>query len=201
MALDAGARWPERSSGGPDSECWREWGLRNARCLDHGSVRSLRSTRRLAWCECCSLRNGSCRRSGLSGAPHVIGWIERLPPVGTLGDKIGSPDFSGDVPLRWFREVVVANFCEVTLLPDASVNESDIGLGKFRELVGGEVGDDRVAGCSRGSRTTLPSESCSSEHKFLRGIFSHLREPTKLAGDCGPLLGGFPGESVDGSRG
>src|SRR5271154_5464581 len=61
-------------------------------------------------------------------ALHVIGGIERLPPVGTLGDKIGPPDFGGDVPLRGFREVVVANFREVTLLPDASVDESDILL-------------------------------------------------------------------------
>ena len=68
---------------------------------------------------------------GAGGALHVVGRIEGLPPIGALGDHIGPPDFVGDVPLCGFGEIVVADFFEVALLPNASVNESDVVFREF----------------------------------------------------------------------
>src|SRR4029077_6464855 len=81
---------------------------------------------------------------GAGGALHVVGRIERHPPIGAVGDEIGAPDFVGDIPLRGFRKIVVADFGEVTLLPHAAVDEGDLVFGELGDFVGGEVGDDDV---------------------------------------------------------
>jgi len=78
------------------------------------------------------------------GTLHVVGEIERHPPVGAIGNEIGAPDFVGDVPLSGFGVVVVADFGEVALLLEAAVDERDIVLCEFEDFVGGEVGDDGV---------------------------------------------------------
>src|ERR1700733_15238284 len=129
-------------------------------------------------------------------ALHVIGGIERLPPIGTLGHEIGPPDFGGDVPLRGLREIVVTNFGEVTLLPDAAVDESDIFLGEFGDFVGGEIRDDRVGMYARvadhvGHRSLLPVGI-----DFFVAFFAFLRTDV-AGGDCGLLLlGGFLGRRL-----
>jgi hypothetical protein len=80
---------------------------------------------------------------GAGGALHVIGGIKGFPPVGALGYEIWLPDVVGDVPLSGFGEIVLADFCEVALLPDAAVNEGDVGFGElFADVVGGEIGND-----------------------------------------------------------
>src|SRR6267378_6590050 len=42
---------------------------------------------------------------GAGGSLHVVGRVERHPPIGSVGNKIGSPDVVGDVPLRGKREI------------------------------------------------------------------------------------------------
>src|SRR5580704_4495337 len=60
---------------------------------------------------------------GAGGALHIVGRIERFPPVRSFGYKIGAPDVMGDVPLCGLRKIVIANFGAVALLPDAAVDE------------------------------------------------------------------------------
>src|SRR5215467_7731661 len=56
-------------------------------------------------------------------ALYVVGRVERLPPIGSRLDEIWQPFLVGDVPLRAFGEIIVADFFEVALLPDAAVDE------------------------------------------------------------------------------
>src|ERR1700722_20434340 len=54
---------------------------------------------------------------------HVVGRIQRGPPVRAVLDEVAPPDAMGDVPLRRLDEVVVADLGEIPLLPAASVDE------------------------------------------------------------------------------
>src|ERR1700730_10546879 len=69
--------------------------------------------------------------SRASGPLHIVRRIKRLPPIRSLGHKILPPNVSGNVPLRRLRKIIVASFREITLLPNAAVNQRDILL---REL-------------------------------------------------------------------
>ena len=62
------------------------------------------------------------------GPLHIVGRIERLPPVCPLSDEIRTPDAMCNVPLCGFRKIIVSAFREVTLLPKAAVNQRDIVL-------------------------------------------------------------------------
>src|SRR5258708_40065249 len=45
--------------------------------------------------------DGMAAIAGGAGRPlHVVGRIERHPPIGSAGDEIGAPDAGGDGPLR-----------------------------------------------------------------------------------------------------
>src|ERR1700757_1705823 len=81
---------------------------------------------------------------GAGGGLHVVGGRERHPPIGAVGNEIGAPDFVDDIPLRAFRKIVVADFREVALLPDAAVDERNLVPGELSDFVGGEIGDDDV---------------------------------------------------------
>src|SRR5580704_8101899 len=69
------------------------------------------------------------RRPG--GPLHIIRWIKWHPPVGPICREVGTPHVIGNVPLLWFRKIVLANLGEVTLLPNAAVNERNL---IFREI-------------------------------------------------------------------
>src|SRR5258708_8602091 len=62
---------------------------------------------------------------GAGGPLHIVGRIERHPPVSAVGNEIGAPDFVDDVPLRGFGVIVIATFGEVTVLPGAAVDGRD----------------------------------------------------------------------------
>src|SRR5580704_16009060 len=68
---------------------------------------------------------------------EVIRRIVGLPPVGAFRDKIRPPHFSSHVPLCRLWVVVITNLREVTLLPDASIHQSDLLLAEFRDPIGG----------------------------------------------------------------
>ena len=94
--------------------------------------------------------DGMAAIAGGAGGPlHVVGGIECGPPVGAVGNEIGPPDFVGDIPLRGLRVIVVADFCEVALLPHAAVDEGDLVLGELGDFVCRKVGDDDVRGVAR----------------------------------------------------
>src|ERR1700730_9432349 len=57
---------------------------------------------------------------------HIVWRLERGPPIRAVGYKIWTPYSMHDVPLRTFRKIVVTNFSEVALLPDASVDQRDL---------------------------------------------------------------------------
>src|SRR5579872_6796999 len=61
------------------------------------------------------------------GAVEVVTGIKRSPPIASCGRHlIFAPFLVYDFPLNGQREIVVADFCEVALLPDASVDESHL---------------------------------------------------------------------------
>src|SRR5579864_390038 len=68
--------------------------------------------------------------AAIAGGPgrtlHVVGRIVGFPPVGALGYKIGLPGVMRDVPLCGLREIIVADFRKVALLPDAPVDQCHI---------------------------------------------------------------------------
>src|SRR6266404_1964129 len=82
---------------------------------------------------------------GSRGPLHVVRRIELGPPVRSVRDHVGTPHLGGHFPWRRLRKIIVADFCEVALLPDASVNECNL---IFRELgadvVGCQIWSNRV---------------------------------------------------------
>lgn len=81
---------------------------------------------------------------------HVVRRIEGCPPVGAcIGDVKFEPLLVADVPLRGERVVVIAEFGEVPLLPDAAVDQSYLVLRKLRDVIRVEIGDDRIRVLSR----------------------------------------------------
>ncbi len=50
---------------------------------------------------------------------EIVGRIERFPPVGSLWNKILKPLLVAHVPLRGLRKIIVADFGEIALLPNA----------------------------------------------------------------------------------
>src|SRR5258708_39728751 len=57
------------------------------------------------------------------GPLHIVWRIKRRPPVGPICHEIRPPNMVRDIPLRWLRKIVVSPFREVTLLPNAAVNQ------------------------------------------------------------------------------
>ena len=118
------------------------------------------------------------------GALHVVGGVEGHPPIGVIGDEIGAPDLMRDVPLRAQRKIIVADFREVALLPDAAVDQRDVFFLELDQRVGlGEVGQDGFG--------------------MLLGIAHHVRHggflPARVDGGVAGFAGG--GTDVSGSGG
>src|SRR4029077_3349366 len=76
------------------------------------------------------------------GALHIVRRIERSPPIRSFTNEILAPRMIPDFPLSGQWEIVVSDSREVSLLPEAPVNECDLLAGEFRDGVGGEVGDN-----------------------------------------------------------
>src|SRR5579884_2861906 len=54
---------------------------------------------------------------------HVVRRVERRPPIGAISDEIGPPDLVRDVPLGGKNEIVIADFLEIALFPNAPIDE------------------------------------------------------------------------------
>src|SRR5579863_7361929 len=71
--------------------------------------------------------NGVAAIAGWPRGPLEVIWrIKTFPPVRAFGNGIRPPYFACHVPLRRLGKVVIANLGEVSLLPDASVHESNL---------------------------------------------------------------------------
>src|ERR1700719_1906689 len=79
---------------------------------------------------------------GAGGTLHIVRRIERFPPIRSFGYKIGTPNTVADIPLRRLRKIIIADFCEVALLPEAAVDERYLVLRELGEGICGEIGND-----------------------------------------------------------
>ena len=86
---------------------------------------------------------------GTGGPLHIVRGIERRPPVGSIGDEIWSPNAVGDIPLGWFGKIIIAALGEITLLPNAAVDQGDLVFRESGDGVGGEIGNDGVGKFAR----------------------------------------------------
>src|SRR5260370_35737164 len=73
---------------------------------------------------------------GSRGPLHVVRRIELGPPVRSVRDHVGTPHLGGHVPLRRFRKLISAVFCEVALLPDTSKKESNLTVAELGRDIG-----------------------------------------------------------------
>src|SRR5258708_29510310 len=78
------------------------------------------------------------------GPLHIVRRIKWRPPVGSIGHEIWPPNTVGDIPLGRFRKIVVSLFREVTLLPNAPVNQVDLIPGESGNGVCRKIGNDGV---------------------------------------------------------
>src|SRR5258707_12081866 len=83
------------------------------------------------------------------GPLHIVRRIKWRPPVGSIGHEIWPPNTVGDIPLGRFRKIVVSLFREVTLLPNAPVNQGDLVLSESSNVVCRKIGNDGVSKFAR----------------------------------------------------
>ena len=57
------------------------------------------------------------------GSLHIVGRVERRPPIGIVRDEIRAPNAIGDVPLGGLGIIIIPDFGEIALLPDTAVDE------------------------------------------------------------------------------
>src|SRR4029077_5244935 len=57
---------------------------------------------------------------------HVVGWIERRPPVTAVLDEIWAPELMNHIPLGRKHKVVIAHLFEIALLPFTPVDEGNV---------------------------------------------------------------------------
>jgi len=74
---------------------------------------------------------------GSSWPFQVVGRIERFPPVGSFRNEIRTPYVIDDVPLSRLGEIVITDFREVALLPNAAVDEGYLILREPGQRVSG----------------------------------------------------------------
>ncbi len=125
MTLNTGIIGKQRNPFETDSQCSYLWDVSHVRCLVHDNAHTLHSARspfgvnvvvhRMAavtrWPGC---------RCMLSGYSRIVGGLPVRAGIRNVGT---SYIFSANVPLGRKRIVVIANFGEVSLLPDAAVDE------------------------------------------------------------------------------
>ncbi len=122
---------------------------------------------------------------GAGGALHVVWWIERLPPIRAFGDEIRTPHFMGDVPLSGLGKIVVADFREVTLLPETPIDERDLIPRELGNFIGREVRDDGVRKFARIANNV--------GHGRFVPVFINLRVTFLAGGGAGVVSGGDGG--------
>src|SRR5579872_5569817 len=81
---------------------------------------------------------------GASRALHVVGRIILCPPISARFYEVFTPHMVFYFPLHRQRVIIVADLCEVTLLPEAAINESYLLTGKFRDVVSRKIGNNGV---------------------------------------------------------
>src|SRR6478752_4534242 len=82
--------------------------------------------------------------SWASRSLHIVRRIILRPPVGAGFYEIFTPCMVLDFPLHGQRVIIIADFGEVSLLPEASVNEGDLVAREFCDGVGRKVRNDRI---------------------------------------------------------
>src|SRR6185437_4247413 len=97
-----------------------------------------------------------------SGAMHIVRRIEGRPPIAACRRHyVLAPFVILNFPLYRQRKIVITDFCEITLLPNASIDERDLVLRKLGYIIGSEVRNDRIGVLARiandvGHRCFLP---------------------------------------------
>lgn len=102
-----------------------------------------------------AIASGPCRPL------QVVGRVKRRPPVRPRANEILTPFVIRDLPLSRQREVVISNFCKISLLPKTAVNERDLAQSEFGDSVRSETGYQSFGMFSRitndvGHRSFLP---------------------------------------------
>src|SRR5258708_23390620 len=64
------------------------------------------------------------------GPLHIVGRIKRRPPVGPIRHEIWPPNVVRDIPFPLPPKISTASLREVTLLPNAAVNQRDLVPGE-----------------------------------------------------------------------
>src|ERR1700724_1663634 len=77
------------------------------------------------------------------GTLHIVRGIKWRPPIGSIGHEIRPPNVVRHIPLSWIRKIIVSSFREVTLLPNAAVNQGDLLFRESSNGVRGKIGNDR----------------------------------------------------------
>src|SRR5579863_2772763 len=72
---------------------------------------------------------------------RIVRWVKRRPPIRFVGNEVRPPDVIRDVPLRWLRIIVIADFRKVTLLPNTAVDERNIVSREFVDGIGRQIGN------------------------------------------------------------
>ena len=81
---------------------------------------------------------------------EVVTRIERCPPVAPRRRHVVlAPFLVYDLPLHGQGKIIITDFREITLLPDASVNEGNLIFGKLVDVVRREIGNDCIGMLSR----------------------------------------------------
>ena len=83
------------------------------------------------------------------GTLEIIRRIERGPPIAVVRDEVGAPDVVHDVPLGRLRIIIVADFGEVALFPEAAVDQAHVVAREFFHRVAGQIGQDGVGMLAR----------------------------------------------------
>ena len=74
------------------------------------------------------------------GSLHIVGRVERRPPIGIVRDEIRAPNAIGDVPLGGLGIIIIPDFGEIALLPDAAVDEPNVIAREFLNCVRCQIG-------------------------------------------------------------
>src|SRR5580692_460598 len=106
---------------------------------------------------------------------HVVVGVEGCPPVSPLSHFVRTPGSVGNVPLRGKREVIVANFSEVALLPKAAVDEGNLVFRELCDSVCGQVRSDGLGMLARVAYYVRHRRLLPARVDLLMAFFAALR--------------------------
>src|ERR1700722_14943540 len=107
---------------------------------------------------------------------HVVEWIEGSPPVPSgLRHLVLAPFLIDDFPLHRQREIVVADLREVSLFPDAPVDESNLIFGELVHVVRCEVRNDCIGMLARVADNVRHRRFLPTLIDFRVALFTSLR--------------------------